>query len=67
MVYNALNQLELLSGEDIAYYRLNEAEPLHWKLLAAGKSTKVGIESEVSYFMERLSTIHICFKDASLL
>jgi hypothetical protein len=49
MVYNALNQSELLSEEDIAYYRLNEAEPLHWKLLAAGKSTKVVLESEVSH------------------
>ena len=36
IVYNAINQSELLSTADIKSFHLEEKGPLHWKLLGAG-------------------------------
>lgn len=36
MVYNALNQSQLLELDDRTYFHLDRAQPLHWKQLVAG-------------------------------
>lgn len=45
MVSNAMNQSELLGIEDLVYFQLDRAEPLHWKQLAAGEQREYGSES----------------------
>lgn len=37
MVYNAINQSELLTKTDLETFHLEEEGPLHWKLLGAGE------------------------------
>ena len=37
MAYNAINQSELLSQEDLEAFSLEDEGPLHWKLLGAGE------------------------------
>lgn len=37
MVYNAINQSELLTKADLETFHLEEEGPLHWKLLGAGE------------------------------
>ena len=36
IVYNALNQSQLLERDDRTYFHLDRAQPLHWKQLDAG-------------------------------
>lgn len=36
MVYNALNQSQLLELDDRTFFHLDRAQPLHWKQLVAG-------------------------------